>query len=169
MGLEGDTFIVEPVKPEDNIPQGWLMRPCEWYKDEYKECSSIKGRIHQYFIFGHNLDCSSWNKDYNNCILFRKTRGKEAIQSVVESEKRRYEERMKSSQANDAWTYRKTPPEWWNNPLPDYLQDRYRGTYLEFVENRRRGDAINEKRKMKETPDKTEEPKKSWLSWFSWS
>src|SRR5687767_10968920 len=114
MGLEGDTFRCEPVKPEDNIPQGWLMRPCEWYKDEYKECSSVKGRIHQYFIFGHNLDCSSWNEDYNNCILFRKTRGKEAIQSVVQSEKRRYEERMRSSQANDIWTYRKTPPEWWN-------------------------------------------------------
>merc|ERR1712116_13206 len=40
---------------ERSVPNAWLVRPCEAYNDEYKECTSIKGRFHQYFIEGNNV------------------------------------------------------------------------------------------------------------------
>ena len=52
--------------PEEEIPYGWLIKPCEMYKEEYKDCKSIKARFHQYFIFGETLDCEQWKIDYDN-------------------------------------------------------------------------------------------------------
>lgn len=43
------------------------IRDCDVYWDEYKECTSIRGRFHQYFIFGEMLNCNEWRKDYDNC------------------------------------------------------------------------------------------------------
>lgn len=37
------------------------------YKDEYKECTSFKGRFQQYFIYGEPQNCNQWKKDYDNC------------------------------------------------------------------------------------------------------
>lgn len=73
--LDGDQFQSESFrngKLADSHPKAWLVRPCEWYKDEYKECSSFRGKVHQYFIFGKTLDCSQWKEDYNNCLIVRK-------------------------------------------------------------------------------------------------
>jgi hypothetical protein len=47
------------------------VRPCESYKDEHSECKSIRGRFHQYFIHGENLDCAQWQTDFENCMKFR--------------------------------------------------------------------------------------------------
>jgi hypothetical protein len=43
------------------------IRPCEMYKDEYKDCTNFKSRFHQYFIYGETLDCVQWKKDLDNC------------------------------------------------------------------------------------------------------
>jgi len=59
---------------ERSVPNAWLVRPCEAYNDEYKECTSIKGRFHQYFIEGDNADCSQWKKDFDSCMKFRATK-----------------------------------------------------------------------------------------------
>jgi len=38
------------------------VRPCESYKDEYSECSSFKGKFHQYFIFGKTMNVRRYNR-----------------------------------------------------------------------------------------------------------
>jgi len=48
------------------------------YKDEYDDCTSIKARFHQYFIFGETLDCNQWNVDYHNCYQWQKHKSEEA-------------------------------------------------------------------------------------------
>jgi len=48
------------------------------YKDEYDDCTSIKARFHQYFIFGETLDCSQWKTDYHNCYQWQKNKSEEA-------------------------------------------------------------------------------------------
>lgn len=37
------------------------------YREEYSDCTSLKARFHQYFIYGETVDCSQWKRDYNNC------------------------------------------------------------------------------------------------------
>ena len=37
------------------------------YKEEYSDCTSIKSRFNQYFIYGEIIDCSQWKKDFKNC------------------------------------------------------------------------------------------------------
>lgn len=72
---EGDYFQSEILNDSTILkthPKAWLVRPCSWYKDEYKECSSFHGKLHQYFIYGKTLDCSQWQKDYDNCLAVRK-------------------------------------------------------------------------------------------------
>lgn len=48
------------------------------YKEEYKDCKSIKARFHQYFIFGETVDCEQWKIDYDNCNLWSEHKDKEA-------------------------------------------------------------------------------------------
>lgn len=43
------------------------MRRCFMYDDEYSDCTSIKARLNQLFIFGKTLDCSQWKRDSVNC------------------------------------------------------------------------------------------------------
>lgn len=71
----------------------WLVRPCEWYLQEYRDCkckflvaklmkfqiefsffTAIRARVHQYFIHGHVIDCDQWRDDYFDCAQFRKTK-----------------------------------------------------------------------------------------------
>lgn len=37
------------------------------YKEEYSECTSIRGRFQQYFVYGQSIDCSQWRRDLDNC------------------------------------------------------------------------------------------------------
>lgn len=54
------------------------IRPCEIYRDEYNECKYWKSRFHQYFIHGHKVDCSSWQKDFKNCEIWQENKSKDA-------------------------------------------------------------------------------------------
>jgi hypothetical protein len=56
---------------ETKMEDQWMIRPCRVYDDEYKECTSIRGRFHQYFIFGKTVDCIPWKRDYDNCCRWQ--------------------------------------------------------------------------------------------------
>ncbi|XP_057372256.1 UPF0545 protein C22orf39 homolog [Daphnia carinata] len=114
-----------------NIPNVWLVRPCESYKDEYTECASIKGRFHQYFIFGENSDCTQWQTDFENCMKYRLHNDIPALEAVIQSESKRRYERLAPHYYNDVWKHRTNPPEDWNKPLPAKMQEEYKNTYLD--------------------------------------
>lgn len=48
------------------------------YKAEYDDCTSIRARFNQYFIFGEILDCSQWKTDYANCYKWQKDKSEKA-------------------------------------------------------------------------------------------
>ncbi|KAJ8966451.1 hypothetical protein NQ317_003197 [Molorchus minor] len=41
---------------------------------------------------------------------------------------------------NDIWEKRKSPPEDWNKPLPEYLQKEYENSYLNVKSKELRGE-----------------------------
>lgn len=57
----------------------WMVRPCEINKEEYSECTSIKARFHQYFIFGKSVDCLQWKRDFENCVQWRDNHNPNAL------------------------------------------------------------------------------------------
>ncbi|PSN39173.1 hypothetical protein C0J52_20383 [Blattella germanica] len=97
----------QPVNEQDLL---WMVRPCDLYKEEYSDCTSIKARFHQYFIHGESVDCSQWKRDYDNCV--------------------RWENNKNSKALNNVWTKRDGPPPDWNKPLPEKFQKEYENTYL---------------------------------------
>ncbi|XP_055928403.1 uncharacterized protein LOC129959545 isoform X2 [Argiope bruennichi] len=75
-------FEVSDVDNVENLPKdAWKVRPCEWYKEEYKDCKSIKARFHQYFVYGDTVDCTQWKNDYMNCMHFRKKHDLESLEN----------------------------------------------------------------------------------------
>ncbi|XP_031631321.1 UPF0545 protein C22orf39 homolog [Contarinia nasturtii] len=107
----------------------WI-RPCSIYKDEFKECKSFKGRFNQYYVFGEYLNCDQWRDDYNNCQKHSWFDDKEAGTSVIQSELSRRAARLKAHYDNDVWTKREHPPSDWNKPLPAFLAERSKYSYL---------------------------------------
>lgn len=108
----------------------WMVRPCEMYKEEYSECTSIKARFHQYFIFGKSVDCSQWKRDFENCVLWRDNHNSNALKEVIQSEEDRRLKRLEGHYKNDVWPKRSEPPADWNKPLPERLIKEYENTYL---------------------------------------
>ncbi|KAF7491519.1 UPF0545 protein C22orf39 -like protein [Sarcoptes scabiei] len=100
-------------------PLYWMVRPCEWYKQEYSDCKSIRARVHQYFINGHTDSCEDWQNDYNNCFQYRKTKDPILIRKIIASELIRKEKRFERARENKVWKYRDEPPSDWNKPLSD--------------------------------------------------
>ncbi|XP_018057048.1 PREDICTED: UPF0545 protein C22orf39 homolog isoform X2 [Atta colombica] len=121
------------VKKEEKTPlryHEWMIRPCMIYKDEYDDCSSIKARFHQYFIFGETIDCNQWKIDYRNCYQWEKHKSEEAYDALIKSEKQRRYNRLHAHYQNDVWERRKKPPENWNTPLPEWMQKKFENSYL---------------------------------------
>lgn len=106
------------------------IRDCGVYKDEYKDCKCFRSRFNQYFIFGELLSCEQWREDYNNCQKFSWLDDKEAAKNLIRSELSRKAARFKAHHANDVWTKRDTPPANWSAPLPDFIEERNKNTYL---------------------------------------
>ncbi|KAK2193540.1 hypothetical protein NP493_10g04024 [Ridgeia piscesae] len=114
---------VKNVSASDKLKEDvWMIRPCEVYHDEYKECKSWKGRFHQYYIHGKTLDCDTWKRDLKNCLEYRYTASQQAAEQLLQSEQTRREARLSKARANDVWEYRTSPPETWSAPLPEYLE-----------------------------------------------
>ncbi|XP_050438606.1 UPF0545 protein C22orf39 homolog [Adelges cooleyi] len=102
----------------------WLIRPCDIYKFEYKNCTSMMSRLHQLFIYGKTIDCRQHHKDYLECCKWKSKHDTKAAEALIQSEINKRNERWKNHFANNIWENRTTPPENWNDPLPDYIADR---------------------------------------------
>ncbi|CAL1267945.1 unnamed protein product [Larinioides sclopetarius] len=137
-GLKKDEkyFEVSDTENVENLPKdAWKVRPCEWYKDEYKDCKSMKARFHQYFIYGDTIDCTHWKNDYMNCMHFRKKHDLESLEKVVVSENERKRQRIQSMEQNDVWKYRSSPPENWNSPMPSWMVENKKDSLLINTQN----------------------------------
>ncbi|XP_008195989.2 synaptic plasticity regulator PANTS [Tribolium castaneum] len=127
-------------KEEPKIADEWLIRPCPVYEEEYKECSSLRGRFHQYFIFGETLDCISWKRDYDNCCRWRENKDVKSAKEIIENEKRRRKDRLVPHFSNDVWPRRTSPPDNWNSPLPEHIQKEYETSYLNIKSKELKGE-----------------------------
>ncbi|KAK2576254.1 hypothetical protein KPH14_005620 [Odynerus spinipes] len=123
----------EETKEVDKFKDEWMIRPCWIYRDEYDECTCWKGRFHQYFIFGHQIECSAWKEDYENCKIWEENRSEDAYNAIIENETERRRKRLRAHFANIVWKKRDKPPENWNSPLPDWMQENMKVSLLEQV------------------------------------
>ncbi|XP_055859360.1 UPF0545 protein C22orf39 homolog [Episyrphus balteatus] len=120
-----------------DLKDAWAIRPCNMYKEEYSDCTSIKARFHQYFVHGESVDCSQWLTDYENCVRYKDSNCNDikAGAAVVQSEEERRQKRLKAHYANTTWKKRQSPPEDWAKPLPEWLAKKNENTYLEVKAN----------------------------------
>lgn len=81
------------------------------------------------------MDCTQWATDYNNCQKHSWLNDKEAAKLVIQSELNRRTARLKPHYDNDIWTKRENPPADWSRPLPDYMEERNKNTYL-YLKNK---------------------------------
>lgn len=104
------------------------------YQDEYDDCTSFKARFHQYFVHGKNIDCSQWQRDFENCLRYEKSNGNDtaAGEAVIRSESERRDVRMKAHYGNTTWKPRTNPPSDWSKPLPEWFKKRNENTFLEL-------------------------------------
>lgn len=104
------------------------------YKEEYDDCNSVQGRFQQYFVHGDSADCPRWKRDYDNCVRFEQSPDNNlaAAQEIIDSESSRRAARWKGHYGNTVWEKRKSPPEDWAKPLPEWLQKRNENTYLDI-------------------------------------
>ncbi|XP_071450818.1 synaptic plasticity regulator PANTS [Hetaerina americana] len=121
---------VAEEKSSVDVPYSWLVRPCITYKEEYGDCTSIKGRFHQYFVYGSTVDCNQWGRDLDNCTRWDDSRDMKALHELIESEKKRRTERLQTYINNDVMSLREKPPEDWNKPLPEWMEKEYSSSYL---------------------------------------
>jgi len=114
---------------DNRIPFSWMARQCHIYKEEYKDCKSIKSRFHQYFL-GETRDCTQWKTDYDRCLKWEKDNDMDALERLIDSEKERVRKRLQAHYANDVWERRESPPENWNSDLPEFISKEYKNSYL---------------------------------------
>ncbi|CAK9297709.1 unnamed protein product [Gordionus sp. m RMFG-2023] len=107
-----------------------LLKPCDYYKDEYKYCKSFKVRFQQIYINGKFDDCKIWKKDYENCKNW--INNKDKMLNVLESDKERLIIRSKGILNNDVWERREiTPPDSWVKPLPKYFAHKSNSSHIQ--------------------------------------
>ncbi|CAD7013782.1 unnamed protein product [Ceratitis capitata] len=133
MSKEADNTQSNDNSAGSQLKDAWSIRPCSVYKDEYDDCTSIKARFHQYFIYGENVDCSQWKKDYDNCERYVNSNGNDvaAGEAVINSEAERRRKRLEAHYSNTTWKKRTHPPEDWSKPLPEWLAKKNENTFLE--------------------------------------
>lgn len=108
-------------KADDDNLDLWLIRPCEFYLDEFKECTGMRGRFHQLYTTGDKIDCTKWKEDYHNCVAFQRSNSAVHAEKVIANELMRRKERLQSMRQNNVWKYRTTPPDSFSRPLPDHM------------------------------------------------
>lgn len=101
------------------------VRPCHIYKAEYKDCKSLRARFYQYYMHGKTqVDCGHWKEDYINCVRFEKDQSIEALNSILENERLRTQQRRNNANGNTVWEYRSAPPHDWSAPLMEKHESR---------------------------------------------
>jgi len=103
---------------EGRIPGSWMIQNCDHYYAEWKACKSFKGKFYQYYMDGEIKDCKTLKDNYDDCRFVTARYDEEACKRLVDREKVRMEERLKTHKENDVWEPRTSPPEDWNKPLP---------------------------------------------------
>ena len=123
-----------------SIPSGWMLRECQAYHSELKACQSLKGRFYQYYVHGDQTDCSQWYENHKDCKLWTNNADTEAACRIIDREKERIKQRLTGHYQNDVWEKRSSPPteEEWNKPLPQYLLDRQKNSYLAIYDKKRK-------------------------------
>ncbi|CAG0914062.1 unnamed protein product [Notodromas monacha] len=123
-----------PISPDADAEEirrlTWMLRPCVAYETEYKQCSEIGGRFHQYFVHGEILNCNQWYHDHLHCVRWTKKEDITALKSLVESEKKRRSDRLKSHYENDVWEKRESPPSDWSSPLPEWMVKKIEKSFI---------------------------------------
>ena len=158
MASEAD--VATEVSHFESLPaEAWLVRACEQFEAELKECRRPKGRFHQYFIHGQLADCSQWREDVANCYRWRRKADPEAMAALVESERARRDARLEAHRANTVWESRPAPPDGWNGPLPEHLERKRQASFLHRMqtedEARERGESAGAA-PPPETPDRAQ-------------
>merc|ERR1712062_472355 len=125
---------------------GWMLRECQSYHEELKSCESFKGKFNQFYIEGKTADCSQWREDHEDCKNWTNNSDEEAAKRIIERDRKRIKVRLEGHYGNDVWEKREKPPseEEWNKPLPEYMTERQRQSYLSLY-------AKNQKTKDEET------------------
>ena len=111
----------------------WLIKPCMYYKESFKDCNSFYGQFNSRYTNGRGEDCVQWLTDYKNCIQYTKTGSHESWADLIESEKLRRLERFVTMANNDVWKYREEAPADWHAPLSKQL---YSSDDVEYVRSR---------------------------------
>lgn len=117
------------------VKGGHLVRPCERYKEMYKDCSSIRARLQQYYVFGDLTDCSQHTNNYDNCKNYRKTKNAELLKPVIRWEDNLIQKRLGAALANPAWVMRDSPPEDFNSSLPEFIERSHKKSLFKKYEN----------------------------------
>lgn len=68
----------------------------------------------------------------------------------------RRDERLKAHLSNDIWEKRDKPPENWSKPLPDWMEERNKNTFLELKATELKENEEKERSKWSELKDNNE-------------
>ena len=101
-----------------------LVRPCERYLELFKTCKSIRGRLHQYYVYGELFDCQPHKSNYDACMNYRKSGELSILDPIIEWETNMINTRLKTVEQNKVWKMRDSPPEDFNAPLPNFISRR---------------------------------------------
>lgn len=96
------------------------------------------------------MSCEHWRDDHNNCQKYAWFADKEAARELIVSELERRTKRMKAHYANDVWQKREQPPDDWARPLPEFMQERNKNTYLELKANEMKAEEERYMQELKE-------------------
>ncbi|XP_055328552.1 UPF0545 protein C22orf39 homolog isoform X2 [Paramacrobiotus metropolitanus] len=100
------------------------------YRDEYRECKSIRGRFHQLFTTGETFSCEEWKDDFKDCLQWFKKMDQAALKRVVQHEKARVAKRTLNAVSNDVWEQRSEAPADWALPLPNTINNLFKTSPL---------------------------------------
>ena len=153
MGLEKNEWDEHPLNKHhrallETIPKSWMLRECSVYKDEYKGCSSMRGKLNSYYINGQVSGCDDWKNNYEDCQMWTKNADESAAKRVIAREEKRIFDRLKGHYLNDVWesrTSEERPPADWNKPLPPHLADAAEDSYLKQYKDSLEDDGDNKK------------------------
>lgn len=112
-------------KPDKN-----LIRPCERYWELYKDCTSIRSRIGQYYVDGKLTDCQIMKDNYYACKEFRKTKNPALLDPIIAWERNLINSRLQSEKQNIAWQLRDKPPEDFESDLPEFIRERQEHSFF---------------------------------------
>lgn len=116
----------------DNDEDLFNLLPCEHYIYEFKQCSSLKGKLYNYYRGEQpEYDCKYYEELYTNCLAYKRYPNEnfQLLLKLNQYENNLMKKRIDSIKQNDVWELRKSPPADWNSPLPDWAAERLKDTY----------------------------------------